>query len=86
MSTRYDIRNGIGLCSYCHTFSSQGFEQSPYSAENLQILEEKIGEQTLSELQVESKKMCKRTLNDFILLERQLKEKLDEISNQRQDF
>lgn len=75
-STRWDLRNGIGLCSYCHVFSKQGFEQAPYRTDNMDIIDKKLGVKHLNELEELTNQLQKITLEDLLDIEARLKEQL----------
>jgi len=80
LSTRWDLRNGIGLCAYCHVFDKQGFEQSPYITENMNVIYDKFGLETVKEIERITYQIKKYTLDDYLNLEIELKKKLELLS------
>ena len=78
LSVRFDIKNGIGLCHYCHTFSPQSFHQSPYSSRNMAVIEYCTGSRIqYAKLRVKSTKVCQMSVSDYQELYEKLKEQYE---------
>lgn len=76
-STRWDLRNGIGLCSYCHVFDKHGFEQAPHDSVNVDLLYEKFGAKTMAEIDEKTYQITKHSLEDLLEIEKELKHNLE---------
>ena len=76
MNTRYDLRNGCCLCSGCHTFGNKSAHQNPLWFDEWLRNNRNSDYKHLKEKQW---KMKQYTLDELLLLEVALKEKLKEI-------
>ena len=76
-STRWNIQNGISLCSYCHIWSTLSFEQSAHDPVNRDVTLKSVGgKEALVELSLLAKTPYKSTLEELMELEAKLKEVL----------
>ena len=63
LATRWDLNNGVCLCSGCHVFRSLSAHKSPM--EFSEWLIEQRGEEWLSELRLKAKSVVKYTIADL---------------------
>jgi len=80
-STRFELDNGIGLCSRCHVFGPTGFQQNGSSPTNLKIIWKLIGKKRWEELGVQAEQIKKRTFDELLEVEKGFKKKLSKIEH-----
>jgi 5-methylcytosine-specific restriction endonuclease McrA len=82
LATAWDFRNTIPVCSVCHIFGKQSFEQAPYAADNMELAREWIEEHgaTLEEIEQLSRTITHYSLEDLFDIELNLKNYYSQIS------
>ena len=75
LNTRYDLENGVCLCSGCHTFNANSAHQNPIFF--LDWFKKTYGTERIDFLNAESNKHKSFKINDYIDLEKELKQVLE---------
>ena len=83
LSIRFDLENGIGLCSYCHKFSPFSFHNSGATPENLNVVYSVRDKETLEKLRQKADRITKWNLKDYLDIEINLKAQLEYVKSQR---
>lgn len=81
LATAWLIANTVPVCSLCHVFGHDSFEQSPYSQANIGVAQEWAEEHdsSLEELEKLSRTITHYTLQDLLDLELNLKNYLSQV-------
>ena len=75
-ATRFDLSNGIPLCSHCHKFDRYGFEQDQSSKWNMGIIKDFIGNKEYNRLEKLHYELKKFEVVELLNIETALKVKL----------
>lgn len=73
-TTRYDLSNGIPLCSYCHKFDRFGFEQDQHSLINMKLIKDFIGNREYKRLEKLHYELKKFAIDELLEVEKRLKD------------